>query len=74
MEYWTIAETAEHWGLSRRRVQTLCTEGRIPGVKRFGATWMIPEHSEKPADARIKSGKYIKSKSTETREGEPCQH
>jgi len=30
-----------------------------------GATWIIPEDAEKPRDARIKSGKYIKSKKEE---------
>ncbi len=62
MEYWTMAETAENWGISRRRVQKLCSDGRIPGVSRLGSVWMIPKNSEKPADARIKSGKYIKTK------------
>ncbi len=60
MEYWTVAETANYWGISRRRVNTLCAEERIPGVKRLGAVWMIPENSKKPSDARVKSGKYIK--------------
>lgn len=59
MEYMTIAEAAAKWNISRRRVQTLCTESRIPGVDRIGATWVIPKDAIKPADARIKSGKYI---------------
>ena len=48
--------------LSARRVGVLCSEGRIPDVQKTGNTWLIPENAEKPADARIKSGKYIKSK------------
>ena len=40
----------------------LCSEGRIEGVQRIGGMWLIPEDSQKPADARIKTGKYIKSK------------
>lgn len=59
MEYISIAQAAEKWGLSRRRVLTLCSQGRIPGVTRLGTIWMIPNDAEKPADARIKSGKYI---------------
>jgi hypothetical protein len=27
--------------------------------------WIIPEEAKKPSDARIKSGKYIKSKKEE---------
>ena len=59
MEYISIAQAAEKWGLSRRRVLALCSQGRIPGVSRLGTIWMIPRDAEKPADARIKSGKYI---------------
>ncbi|RFT23197.1 DNA-binding protein, partial [Bifidobacteriaceae bacterium GH022] len=28
---------------------------------RIGRTWAIPDDAQKPADARIKSGKYIKT-------------
>ena len=59
MEYLTISQTAEKWGIKGRRVTALCSEGRIPGAKRFGNAWMVPEDAEKPTDARIKSGNYI---------------
>lgn len=61
MEFITIKEAAEKWGISVRRVQTICNEGVIPGAKRFGHAWAIPEDAQKPADKRVKSGKYIKS-------------
>ena len=57
MEYLSIRQIAEKWDISRRRVQILCTEGRIPGAMRVGSYWAIPADVEKPADARIKSGK-----------------
>ena len=60
MDYMTISETSEKWGISRRRIQVLCTEGRIDGVVKFGRQWAIPENADKPSDARIKTGKYIK--------------
>lgn len=60
IEYLSIRQTAEKEGLSKRRVQVLCTEDRIPGVIRIDSTWAIPFNVEKPADARIKSGKYRK--------------
>lgn len=62
MEYMTIKQTAEKWGICVRRIQTLCTEGRIEGAERLGYQWVIPVNAEKPKDARIKSGKYIKTK------------
>jgi hypothetical protein len=61
MEYITIKETAEKWGLSVRRVQDICKAEMIPGIKKFGRSWAIPDNAERPSDHRIKSGKYIKS-------------
>lgn len=60
MDYMTSVEAGEKWGLSKRRVAILCAEGRIPGAEKKGHTWLIPNNAPKPADARIKSGKYIK--------------
>lgn len=60
MEYMTIQEASQKWGISTRRVQVLCTEGRVLGVVKFGRQWAIPAGTEKPKDARIKNGKYIK--------------
>jgi hypothetical protein len=61
MEYVSIKQTAEKWEISPRRVQVLCAENRISGAFRIGAVWAIPADAEKPKDARIKSGKYIKN-------------
>lgn len=65
MEYLSISQTAEKWNISRRRIQVLCSEGRIPGAMRIGFAWAIPADAEKPKDQRIKSGKYIKNKHDE---------
>lgn len=61
MKYISTSEAAEKWGLSSRRVVVLCNEERIDGAQKAGSTWIIPENAEKPTDARIKSGKYIKT-------------
>lgn len=60
MEYLSIRQTAEKWGLSKRRIQVLCSENRIPGAMKVDSSWVIPADAEKPVDARIRSGKYIK--------------
>ena len=52
MKYLSIKEVSERWGISTRRIQILCKEGRIPGIILIGRTWGIPEDAEKPADAR----------------------
>lgn len=62
MDYMTIKEASEKWNLSVRRIQTMCNEGLVDGVIKFGREWAIPKDAEKPTDKRIKSGKYIKSK------------
>ena len=60
MEYLSIKQTSEKWGITVRRIQVLCAEGRIPGATKIGSYWAIPADAEKPNDQRIKSGKYIK--------------
>ena len=60
--YIQIKEAAKKLEIGERRINELCLNGRIEGAVKFGNTWAIPEDSEKPADARIKSGKYIKDR------------
>ena len=62
MKYLSTTQTAKRFCLSARRVAILCEQGRILGAQKAGANWIIPENAEKPPDARIKSGKYIKQK------------
>ena len=62
MNYLSIKETAEKWGISARRIQVLCSQGRIEGAERIGNQWAIPKDALKPEDKRIVSGKYIKQK------------
>ena len=52
MEYITVAQAAEQWGISDRRVRILCQQGKIDGVIRKGRAWMIPADAEKPIDGR----------------------
>ena len=52
MEYITVAVAAKIWGVSLRQAQRLLAAGRIPGAKKFGNSWLIPEGAEKPGDPR----------------------
>lgn len=65
MEYLSVSQVAEKWGIKQRRIRVLCAEGRIPGAYKVGAYWLIPEDAQKPKDARIKTGKYIRNKTGE---------
>ena len=60
MKFLSTTECSKKWNISARRISTLCAEGRIPDVQRVGSVWMIPENAEKPSDARVKTGKYVK--------------
>lgn len=60
MKYLSTTEAGNKWNLSARRVSFLCSQGRIIGAQKAGSYWIIPENAQKPVDARIKNGKYIK--------------
>lgn len=55
MNYISAKEVAEKWGISKRRVQILCSENRINGAIKVGMVWVIPANAEKPNDARLKN-------------------
>ncbi len=57
MKYITASQAAKKWGISQRRVQLLCAEGRIDGVFKLGEVWAIPINTNKPIDARFKNNK-----------------
>ena len=52
MDLLTTTQMAGKWGISRRRVTTLCREGRIEGAIIRGNTWLISDDAEKPDDIR----------------------
>ena len=55
--YIKIDEAAAMWGISTRRVQKLCADGKIEGVIRYGRDWMIPQNATRPIDGRTKAGR-----------------
>ena len=62
MEYITVKETSEKWGLGIRMVTLYCTEGRIAGAVRKGNLWLIPEDAAKPEDRRRKKASIQEEK------------
>lgn len=59
MDYITAQEAADKWGISRRRVQILCVNGRIDGAVKKANLWLIPRNAEKPVDARSSRYNFI---------------
>lgn len=56
MDYMTLREASEKWGVSSRQVNYYCVEGRIPGAVKMAGVWLMPKGAEKPVDKRRKSG------------------
>lgn len=50
MNYLTSSEIAQIWGISSRRVTTLCRQGRVDGAVSKGNTWLIPQNATKPKE------------------------
>ena len=49
MNYISVAEAAEKWGITPRVARGYCETGRVPGAFQTGRTWSIPADAEKPA-------------------------
>lgn len=64
--YLYIREISYKWGVSERRVNQYCSEGRIPGAERFGRSWAIPKDAQKPTDPRRKKAGVSASQDKET--------
>jgi hypothetical protein len=59
MDWITTKQAAEDWGITVRRVQVLCDNGRVKGATRLGDMWVIPTGTLKPVDGRTKGAKTI---------------
>ena len=60
MDYMTLKEAAEKWGVTPRRVNYYCAGGRIPGAVKMAGVWLLPKTAEKPIDGRTKQGKELR--------------
>ena len=60
MDYMTLKEASEKWGVSSRQINYYCTDGRIPGAVKMAGVWLLPKTAEKPIDGRTKQGKVKK--------------
>lgn len=60
IKYLSAQEISESWGITKRRVQNLCVNDRIPGAIRIGNMWAIPSDAVKPKDGRLRIHAYEK--------------
>ena len=54
MDYISVKEAAEKWGITSRMVNYHCVAGRINGAQKIGNMWVVPKHAANPADGRRK--------------------
>jgi AraC family transcriptional regulator len=52
LNYMTVKEAGEKWGIGSRMVTLYCAAGRIKGTEKVGNMWLLPKDAEKPEDGR----------------------
>lgn len=57
MNYISVKEAAEKWGLTSRMVNYYCANGRIEGTVKISSVLVIPKDAAQPPDRRKKNGK-----------------
>ena len=62
LEWISAQQASELWGITKRQVQSLCSQGKVLGVKRLGNAWLIPKDAPRPTDGRTKAAREAKSK------------
>jgi site-specific DNA-methyltransferase (adenine-specific) len=62
MKIMTTKQAAERWGVTVRRVQSLCEQGMIGGAEKLADMWVLPLDAEKPIDGRTKAAQNSQKK------------
>lgn len=57
MEYLSVGEVAEKWGISERAVRHYLAGGRVEGAKYEKGAWWVPADAEKPVRSNQRSQK-----------------
>ena len=60
IDWMTTKEAAALWGVTVRRIQSLCENGLLDGATKLGDIWIIPKGTQKPLDGRTKEAKVRK--------------
>ena len=54
MDYMTLREASEKWGISTRQINYYCAEDRIPGAVKMAGVWLLPKAVFEPREERDK--------------------
>ena len=60
MDWMTVKEAGEIWGMTARRAQYLCAIGKVKGAQKLGHFWVVPKGTPKPIDGRTKAAREQK--------------
>lgn len=58
--YVSVQQLAEKWQVTPASVYSMCKAGKIDGAYKSKGHWYVPYNSTRPADSRLRSGKYKK--------------
>ena len=61
MEWMTVKEAGVLWGITTRRAQYLCSDGKVEDAQKLGSQWVIPKGTPKPIDGRTRAVKKSKT-------------
>ncbi len=61
MEYISVKEAGQKWGLTPRMVIYHCVNGRIKGSCKVAGVWLVPGDAQRPEDRRKGNGRKPKS-------------
>lgn len=57
MEYISLSEYCEKYGIDKANTWKKIKAGRIPEAKQIGKAWVLPADAPPPADARVTNGR-----------------
>lgn len=60
MDYMTLKEASEKWGVSARQINYYCSANRIEGAIKVATIWLIPKSANKPIDKRKKKCFFVR--------------
>lgn len=72
MRYIKAKELSARWGVTPRRINQLCTEGKLPGAYKEGKFWMIPDDVDRPDCLRENRNLYVREDSVVYNRKRPC--
>lgn len=54
MDYMTLNEASEKWGITPLMINYYCAKDRIPGAEKIASVWLLSRNAEKSLDKRRK--------------------